>query len=164
MSDPVKAEVAVANAQVPAVAHPATGEIIALDSPTDLLAAALLDSKDLVARAQSYSRAIKDELLRRMDYERTYTAHLRGLKVEGDGERAPDYDGEKLWKGLAELVPEVISLGALENAVERSRTYKAKKRGISKLLMATDERVLAAVEAARVENTKARDVRVTREA
>lgn len=162
--DQIGAEVALANAGTPAVVHPITGEVLDLDSPTDILAAALSRAKEQGAGLQAFTRAIKDELLHRMDYEHCYTVHAIGVgKVAGDGKRPPDHDGTRLLAALLPLVPDVLSMRAVEAAVERVTTYKPRKAGINALLKSTDERVIEAVRSAEMPNTKPRDVRVTPE-
>jgi hypothetical protein len=148
----------------PVIVNPATGEALSLRDPTNVLADALTAARELEIRLGGFKRDLQDEILRRMDHERTYTAHLPGrLKLTGDGPRKPDYDGERLYKALEPLVPAVISSRARDNAVETTTAYKVKKAGINALLKVEDDRVIAAVKGAEVQNTKPRGVRVTPE-
>ncbi len=145
------------------VVHPVTGEMLDLSDTTDILAGALDDVRRLEGDLRDFKSALSMELLRRMDYYRTYTAHLRGFgKVSGDGPRKPDYDGRTLRTGLLKLVTEVLPQEAVDAAVEAVVEWKVKKAGVNALLRVEDERVLAAVKAAEVPNTKPRAVRVER--
>jgi hypothetical protein len=147
------------------IVNPATGEALSLRDPTDVLAGAIAAVRELEVQLHGFKRDLQDEILRRMDHERTYTAHLPGrLKLTGDGPRTPDYDGKRLAVELTRLVNDgVIGLVAMQKAVEEVVDYKVKKAGITALLKVEDERVAAAVKSAEIQNTKPRGVRVTPE-
>lgn len=163
MSEP-STDVAVPQpAEVVGYLNPITGQLLAPDAPTDAIAEELEWVREQVADLQSYARALKHEVLGRMDHERTYTARLpRRLTLTGDGPRKPDYDGERLYAALVALVPDVIGQSALDKAVKRETAYRPMKGGITALLKVDDERVAAAVKAAEVPNNKPRNVQVKR--
>lgn len=148
------------------IVHPRTGEALALtEAPTDWLAQIIDTVKEREDELRSLKRTIADEILRRMDHERTYTAHLPGgLKLTGDGPRGDEYDGERLHAQLRVLVDEgVIGEIALRKAVETTTEYKVRANGVKALLKGSDERIVAAVKAAAKQNLKPRSVRVSRD-
>ncbi len=164
-AEPPGAEVVAidAVAEVIEIVNPATGQAIDLNATTDVVAGALDDVRALEGRLRDYKSELTKELLRRMDYARTWAAHLRGFgKVSGDAPRAPDYDGKILRSRLMALVPEVLSKEAVDEAVELVMEHKVKKVGVNNLLKVPDERVADALVAAAVQNTKPRAVRIER--
>lgn len=157
-------ELTVAAPAAQLIVHPLTGEALELLAPTDVIAEAIDAAKEDTQRLATYKRALQDEILRRMDHDRTYTAHLRGFKITGDGPRAPTYDGERLHRALKPLVAGgLISERALTAAVETVTEYKVKVNGVKALLKGADEALVAAVEGAQEQNLKPRGVRVSRE-
>lgn len=148
------------------IVHPRTGETLAVaEAPTGQLAEILDAIKERESELQSFKRLIADEILHRMDHERTYTAHLPGgLKLTGDGPRGDEYDGERLHAQLRTLVEEgVIGEVALRKAVSTTTEYKVRVSGVKALLKGNDERIVAAVQAAAKQNLKPRSVRVSRD-
>lgn len=148
------------------VINPRTGEALALaEAPTDELADIIDAIKEREDELRSFKRLVADEILRRMDHERTYTAHLPGgLKLTGDGPRGDEYDGERLHTQLRVLVDEgVIGEIALRKAVETTTAYRVRVGGVRALLKGSDERIVAAVSAAAKQNLKPRGVRVSRD-
>src|SRR3954469_1475188 len=89
---------------LPAVAHPVTGEVLALDAPTADLARALDELKELTSRIREVRERIDEELLRRMDSKARWTAHEGGFKITAPSP-APkaEWDGAELSVVLAEL-------------------------------------------------------------
>lgn len=145
------------------VANPATGVVVELAGPTDMLAAAIDECRDIENRLRDFKRMIADEILRRMDHEGTWTARVGHFKVSGDGPRGDTYDGERLWKALEPLVADDrIAVAARLKAVEPETTYKVKKAGVNALLKLGPE-VVEAVKSAAEQNLKPRGVRVSRE-
>lgn len=142
------------------VANPATGIVVELAGPTDQLAAAIDECRDMEEALRAYKRTLADEILRRMDHEGTWTARVGRYKVEGDGPRADTYDGERLWKALEPLVSGGSIAGAARlKAVEPETVYKVKKAGVNALLKLGPE-VVEAVRSAAEQNLKPRAVRV----
>lgn len=143
--------------------NPATGGVVTLAGPTDLIVEAIDECKDIEGRLRTFKRALADEILRRMDHEGTWTARLGDFKVSGDGPRGPEYDGQRLVKALDDLVMRgLISKRAADKAVEAVTTYKVKRAGVNALLKLGPD-VVAAIESAAEQNLKPRQVRVTRE-
>lgn len=114
---------------------PHSGELIELDSPTDVLAAHLMDVRDLEGALRSHKQHITRELLDRMDREATWTVRAGGYKVTGKSPADEEvFDGESLWNGLHSIARDVgLSDEAILNAVTEERVYKVSKRGVSAL-------------------------------
>lgn len=145
-------------------ANPLTGELVDFNGPTDQLALALDAIKEQKSQLDSFASDLRKEVLQRMDHEATYTYRGGGLKLSGDGPRAPDYDGERLYSELRPLVArDVIGADAMRKAVETDVVYKPLKRGITALAKLPIPEVQAALKAAEVQNDKPRSVRVSRE-
>jgi hypothetical protein len=143
------------------VVHPATGEVVLLDAPTDTLAGTLAAIREAEGEMRTFKQILTGELLRRMDAEATWTVRAGDFTVEGDSPKPKtEYEAEKLYIALSEFVDSgVISQGALEQAVEPVRTYKAKQAGLNKLL-ALGGLIAETVERHRTEVPRDRRVRI----
>lgn len=114
--------------------NPSTGEVVPLDGPTEDLAAWLEAIREWEAVARFAKRLVAEELHERMDRDLTLTVHAGGFTVKGQGATETVYDGEGLYRDLTELVLSgQITEGALEEAVERTVTYRVKAQGVRKL-------------------------------
>lgn len=150
----------VTQSDAPVVLNPATGELVPLDSPTDVLAQYLAGVREFEDGLRSAKRQVADELLQRMDHEGTWTVHLPGITVEGDGPGRVMYDAEELHRRLDDLVDHGhISAAARDKAVEVVTTYKAKAAGVKALHKLGDE-VAEAIDACSHPSEKPRQVRV----
>lgn len=117
------------------IIHPATAEIIPLDGPTDQLAEALLNIRNLEADLRSVKQQIGDELHRRMDREGKWTVHLPDMDVTGQAPSRVEYDAEGLAFRLQALVNRgVITEAAQVAAVEPHTSWKVRKQGVNALL------------------------------
>lgn len=116
------------------VIHPTTGEIVALDAPTDVLAEHILDVRDLEGALRSHKAAVTRELLNRMDTAATWTVKANRLKVAGVSPFEEVYDGEALWNGLHSIARDVgLAPESIEAAITEERVYKVSKRGLNQL-------------------------------
>jgi hypothetical protein len=116
--------------------HPATGEILSLDADTADLARWLVEARELDEAMRAEKKRVVAELLARMDREASYTLRAGDLEIKGDGPAPPDeYDAQPLREALTEYVEaEVISIDALDRAVEIVPTYKPRANGLKALL------------------------------
>lgn len=142
--------------------NPVTGAVIARLAPTDVLAAAIDEIKEMEGALRSHKRDIADEILRRMDHEATYTAHLGRYKVTGDSRSRTEVDGAALHAGLAPLVEHgIISQRALDAAVKTETAYKVQRAGVNALKRLSNPQIDAVIAKASSPSTKARQVNVT---
>lgn len=112
---------------------PPTGEVVALDAPTDELAAAIALVQTLEADLKDARSLLRDELIRRLDHENRRSAQIGAWLLEAD---APSkaYDPSELAELLAELVDAgKISQAAMDAALKREVSWKPVKRELSKL-------------------------------
>lgn len=130
------------NASLPAVkdspaveiANPATGELIRLSDPTDTLAQALDEVRDMESRQREFKARISEEILRRMDAEGVWTAEVGEFKVSGQSPDRTDYDADKLLFALDRLVADGdITPDARDRAVTVVESLKVSKRGVQAL-------------------------------
>lgn len=144
-----------------AVVTPLTGEVVVLDSATNVLADWLHRVRQAEADLRDAKRAVSGELLTRMDKDAVYTARLGGFEVKGDGPSpVVEYDAERLRTELHLLVrDEVITERAMDNAVEIVQTYKAKANGIN-ALHKLGGRVAAVIDACKREVPRDRRIAV----
>jgi hypothetical protein len=158
------------------VIHPITGEQLSLDSPDAQLAGAVEGIRTLESQLKDVKSAITREWLDRRDREASWTVHVPGVgKVSAPspkptvvyGEprsRSPvTYDAGPLREALLALADEgLITMQAVDAAVEPVVTYEPRKKGITALLR-LGGRVGATVSAfAQEAPEKARYLTVTR--
>jgi hypothetical protein len=117
------------------VINPATGEVLSLDEPTEILARWLSETRELEERLREEKRRVTRELIDRMDRDASYTLRAGDLEIKGDGPEAPtEYDAEALYAELKEFVDsEAITEDALARAVEPVVTYKPRAGGLNAL-------------------------------
>lgn len=132
MDEPIGTEMVLVN--------PATHEAIAVDATTDLLAKALDEVRDLESRLREFKSGLSDEVLRRMDAEAKWTAHVGSYKLSAPSP-APttEYDAKGLRDSLIALVMsddrEVpLTMAAVDAAVEVVTDLKVHKSGVNALL------------------------------
>jgi len=143
----------------------ATGEIISLGAPTDILAEHVDQLKDMKSQIDEALGEVNLELLRRMDLEAKWTARVGPWTVRGDSP-APkvDYNGEQLYEDLYSLAARGdISYEALEAAVEQITGYKVKVAGVN-ALKKRGGKIAEVIEAAASTSERRRSVRVERAA
>ena len=116
------------------VLNPSTGELIDLGSPTDVLVRARMDAKEMVSMLMEYQRALDREVVDRMDDECVWTVHADGLVASAQSSAPVEkIDAEGLYKDLWNLVPDSLSSGAVDRAIELVPSYKISKRGLDAL-------------------------------
>lgn len=121
---------------IPAVMDPQTGEALVLaDAPTDSLAGFLDHVREIETNLREQKKAVTAEIIDRMDREAKWTGEVGDYVIKGDGPTRPtEYDAEALHAALLEYVDAgAITDAALEAAIERTFTYKAKHRGLQAL-------------------------------
>lgn len=117
------------------VMNPATGELVDLADPTDVLARQRADIREVESQLQEFKRILDREIIDRMDADATWTLRVDGLKVEAPSPApAEEFDAEALWNGLHSIARDVpLSEAAIHAAVTEERTYKVSKRGVAAL-------------------------------
>jgi hypothetical protein len=149
--------------------NPATGEAIDLAAPTDQLAHAIDQVRDLEARLRAHREDLGAEVLRRMDHEGVWTRHVDplpgsdvGYKVTGDTP-APkvEWDADRLAHLLDDAVTDgVISEAAARKAVSIRSEHVAHASGINALLKLGGQ-LAEQIQGCRREVAKRRRVAVT---
>lgn len=117
------------------VVSPTTGEVLSPDSPTEDLGAVLADLRELEGRLREGKDAVQSELLARFDRAASWTHRVPGYKLTAPSP-APkeEFDALPLRSELLALVDAgVLSIEAVDAAIETTVTYKARARGISAL-------------------------------
>lgn len=120
---------------------PTTGEQVALNAPTDELAAVIDFLRDVKRQADTAIRVLGDELLRRMDTNASWTAKTERFEIVGQSP-TPDteWNVDALDATLKELIADgEISEDAYDNALETVVTLKVRKRGIDALRKLNDD-------------------------
>jgi hypothetical protein len=117
------------------VVSPASGEVLTLAAPTGDLAGWLADVREWESNLREAKRIVQAEILARLDKQASWTTHEAGLKISGDSPAPTEiWDGAELRTALLELVDEdLLSIEAVDAAVQTVVTYKPAKAGISKL-------------------------------
>lgn len=114
---------------------PATGELISLDAPTDILAHVLEHIREIESDLRDAKRTLSAELHARMDVEAQWTVQAGKFKLTGQSpESGVSYDPYKLTEALAPfLASGAVTPQALNAAVERITTYKVRIAGVNAL-------------------------------
>jgi hypothetical protein len=115
--------------------NPSTGEVVELDGPTESLAEFLADMREHESLCREAKKLVTREVVSRMDKSATWTLHVAGLKLSA-ASPAPteEFDGPELKEALHALVEEgVLSIEAVDAAVETVVSYKPRKAGINAL-------------------------------
>ena len=128
------------------VVIPPTGEVVALDAPTDERAAAFAQVTGLEADLREAKAQLRDAIVARLDHENRRKAKVGPWHLEVDAPAQRDYEPDELAVVLAELV-EAGKIGkvAMDEALKRDVRWKPAKREIAKL-----EAILAPEDWARV--------------
>lgn len=114
---------------------PATGELLDLDGPTDVLADAVARIASLETDLRDARSALRGELLRRMDTANVRSFDAGPYKLEAEAPNQSDYDAQDLAPVLAELVVNgKIAQEAMDAALERVVSHKPRKRELDRLL------------------------------
>lgn len=145
------------------VVSPRTGEVLTLDASTEDLGGYLADIREHESLLREGKNLVGGELVRRMDEGACWTLHTGGLKLSAPSPApAIEYDELALRESLLQLADEgVISVEAVDRAVEPVVTYRARKSGIN-ALQKLGGRVAAVIDAHANEVSKTRYVKVER--
>ena len=117
------------------VVSPRTGEVLNLDAPTEDLGGYLADVRETESMLREAKRLVTCELVSRFDQAAKWTVHAGGLKLSAPSP-APteEFDAPALRDALLELVDQgLLSVEAVDAAVETVVSYKARKGGINAL-------------------------------
>lgn len=146
------------------VVNPVTGEVLGLDRPNEDLVQLLADVREYEAMLREVKRIVQRELLVRLDRDGKWTLHLEnGLKVSAPSpEPTEEFDELALRAALLELADEgVLTVEAVDRAIEPVVTYKAHKNGLN-ALRKLGGRVKAVIDAHASEVVKDRRITVGR--
>lgn len=116
-------------------ANPLTGEVLCLTSPSLELGRYLADIREFESVIREHKRMVSRELLARMDKSASWTMRLEGVTITGQSPApAEEWDGAELREALLALVDDgLLTIEAVDAAVETVVTFKARKAGISAL-------------------------------
>lgn len=131
----------------------ATGEVVSMrDAGDELLLEIYQRIGDISAQFKEARSALTEEFTRRMDHDRLWSRHVGAWVVSTKSPKPKEeYDAEKLWGVLRELVGDgLISDRAGLAACEEVVTHVPRLSGISALLK-TEGEVADRVRACRVE-------------
>lgn len=129
--------------------NPTTGEAVELaNATTDQLAQLRDEIRDARAALQEWANQLDHELTSRLDHEARRSATVGGFAIKVTAPTVRETDEAALRAALLELWDAgLISLAAVDNAVEIIEIPKARRAGINALHKHADERVRAAVAA-----------------
>lgn len=145
-------------------ANPVTGEVLSLASSENELGRYLSDLREFESVIREHKKMVTRELVARMDRQASWTIHAgEGIKLTSQSPKPEEqFDGAGLRSALLGLVDEgVLSIEAVDAAVELVLSYKAHKKGIN-ALRALGGRAKALVDEHATEVQKERYVSVSR--
>lgn len=145
------------------VVSPRTGEVIALDAPTEDLGGYLADVREFESLIREAKALVGREIMDRMRKQAKWTIEAGGLKLTAPRkDTEEEWDGAVLREALCEFVDrDELAIAAVDAAVEVVVEYKVKKAGINALRGVGGE-VGAAVDSLAREVPKTRYVSVSR--
>lgn len=117
-------------------ANPVTGEVLTLASPDEDLGGYLEDLREFESLLREHKALVNRELLARLDKRRNWTLHLEGgLKLSAPSDEPDEkWDAAGLYQALCELADEeLITMEAVNAAVEMITVFKVRKTGINAL-------------------------------
>jgi hypothetical protein len=120
------------------VLHPLTGEVLELDAtPTEELGRFLYEIRDLESRLREIKSLANREILSRQDRNAEWTTRAGEYVLKGaspSSTSTEEFDGLALRSDLCELVDSgVLSIEAVDAAVQTVIIYKARKVGVNAL-------------------------------
>lgn len=140
---------------------PATGEVVNLSAPTDILAEAAAQMRELETELARVRAVVNDELTRRLDHENLRSVEIGDWAISVDAPGGVDWDTDALMEELTRLVElDVISEDAMERVVPIKR--RVALRELKKLLPAIDSDYREDLEACSTPSTRVRRVKVER--
>lgn len=142
---------------------PATGEIVSLSAPTDVLAGAAAQMRELENELARVRSVVNDELTRRLDHENLRSADVGDYTITVDAPGGVDWDVNKLEDELSRLVElGVISDAAMERALPAKR--RVALRELKKLIPAVEDDYREDIEACSTPSNRVRRVKIERRA
>jgi hypothetical protein len=140
---------------------PATGEVISLSQPSDILAEAAQRMRELEQELARIRAVVGDELIRRLDHENLRSADVGDYRITADAPGGVDWDTDELEQELSRLVElDVISEDAMNRVLPVKR--RVALRELKKLLPAVDEDYRKDIESCSEPSSRARRIRVER--
>lgn len=143
--------------------NPATGEVVTLDSATDLLAQERKRVVELKRALDQYASHIDDELTRRLDRMGRRSVTVGEFEIETKAPTKTDYDLNALLSALQSLVGEdLLEVDVIDEVLVpvEPRPVKLNRTRLSTLLKHPSERVRDALAACAVEVEQRRTVTV----
>lgn len=138
---------------------PATGEVLALNQPSDILAEAVNRMRELERELASVRQTVAEELTRRMDVENLRKADVGDYTISVDAPGALDWDLKK----LDEVLDGLVAAGRL-SAAAKERVMPPKpslsQRELKKLLTTLEPDERERVEACSAPSRRTRRVKV----
>lgn len=142
---------------------PATGEIVNLSAPTDILAEAAARMRELETELARVRGVVSEELTRRLDHENLRSAEVGDYTITVDAPGGLDWDTDELLQELDRLVElDVISGDALERVLPAKRRVAV--RELKKLLPTLDPDYRTDLEACSSPSSRVRRVKIDRRA
>ena len=139
---------------------PQTGQVLDLPKePTNLLAEAFDQIKEMEAELSSLRRRVGEELTKRLDHEAVRTFDAGGWRIEVDAPVRYAWDGEAVRDTLRRLAND----GAIsENVIDRAckQQWKVSLRELDKIKRVLNETDASKLDACREPSDRARSVRV----
>lgn len=117
------------------VVHPITGELLAPDSPPETLAGFLAQVREYELELRAAKKLVTRWVLDVMDRRASWTLRAEGFTLTGQSPApAESFDELALREDLLRLVDEdVLSVEAVDAAVETVVTFKVRRAGLSAL-------------------------------
>ena len=138
---------------------PMTGELISLDSATDVLAEAVLRVRELEQELYRARTTVNAELVRRLDHENLRKADVGEYTLTVDAPNGVDWDVKQLEAVLLNLVDHNdLSAEAVDRILPLKRSVSL--RELKKLTGTLDDQASARVDACSQPSRKARRVKV----
>lgn len=143
--------------------NPLTGELVPIKAPDEILALFLHDIKVHQSQLRELVKIVQHELLDRQDFRAKWTTHVPGFEIKGDRQKEDEaWDGAELREALLKFVDQgVLSIEAVDGAVETVVSFKVKKAGLNSLRALGGE-IAEKIEALRYSAPKDRRVFVIR--
>lgn len=129
--------------------QPGTGEIVDLAQQTTTDLAVMRDEvREMRSVISEWAHALDDEITSRLDFEGTRSAAVGAWKVTTTAPTVWETDEKALRDALLTLaLGGVLSMSAVDKAVEVTEVLKAHRRGLNALHKHADERVREVVAA-----------------
>lgn len=142
---------------------PQSGEVLALDRPTEDLGAFLYRVRDFESRLKEAKALVSEEILRRQDADASWTTRAGDYELKGASPQPKtEWDAEALKIILFDLMSEgLISVNAADAALKTETVYKPQPKGLN-ALMKLGEGIKERLLPAKTKTAKRRYVSVSR--